>query len=219
MSVESTDPAKKRLLAYHHVKIFKNDMQGIADSMVYISKDSTLYFYRDPVLWTDDNQMTADSIRILILNKKINRIHMVSNSFVASADTLLNFNQIKGRQMTAYFKGNDIDHVNVTGNGESVYFALQDKEREVEGTKEKFQIVSGMNKIICSNMKINFLAGKVNNISFYINPDASFIPPHELKSEDMKLRGFQWRGNDRPTRDEVVHKQVPEKPINAVRKR
>ncbi|HWA35151.1 MAG TPA: OstA-like protein [Cyclobacteriaceae bacterium] len=223
MSVESADPAKKRLLAYHHVKIFKNDMQGIADSMVYISKDSTLYFYRDPVLWTDDNQMTADSIRILILNKKINRIHLVSNSFVASADTLLNFNQIKGRQMTAYFKGNTIDHVNVIGNGESVYFALQDKEREVEdaeeGTKEKFQIVSGMNKIICSNMKINFLEGRVNNISFYVKPDASFIPPHELKKEDMKLKGFKWRGDDRPTRDEVVHKQIAKSPIKAVRKR
>jgi lipopolysaccharide export system protein LptA len=223
MSVESPDPAKKRLLAYHHVKIFKSDMQGIADSMVYIAKDSMLYFYRDPVLWTDENQMTADSIRILILNKKINRIHMVSNSFVASADTLLNFNQIKGRQMTAYFNGKAIDHVNVLGNGESIYFALQDKEREVEdaeeGTKEKFQIVSGMNKIVCSNMRINFLEGRVNNISFYIKPDASFIPPHELKKEDMKLKGFKWRGKEKPTRDEVVHKQVVKSPIKAVRKR
>ena len=218
MSVESVDPAKKRLLAYHHVKIFKRDMQGVADSLVYISKDSTLYFYRDPVLWNGENQMTADSIRILILNKKINRVYLVSNSFVASSDTLMNFNQIKGRQMTAYFEKNAIEHVNVTGNGESIYYALQEKEADVDGKKEKFQIVSGMNKIICSNMKINFKEGKIHNISFYIKPDASFIPPHELKPEDAKLKGFNWRGTDRPTRDEVVHKQS-QNPIKAVRKR
>jgi lipopolysaccharide export system protein LptA len=219
MALESLDPAKKRLLAYNHVKIFKHDMQGVADSLVYISKDSTLYFYKDPVLWTDDNQMTADSIRILVLNKKINRIYLVSNSFVASADTLMNFNQIKGRLMTAYFAKNAIDHVNVTGNGESIYYALQEKEEEIGGKKQKFQIVSGMNRIICSNMKINFVEGKVSNISFYINPDASFIPPHELKAEDMKLKGFQWRGADRPTRDQVVHKQVIQSPIKGSRKR
>ncbi len=207
LSVESTDPKKKLLLAYHHVKIFKNDLQGKADSLVYVSRDSTIYFFRDPVLWANDNQMTADSIRILLENKQISRIYMVSNSFVASIDTLANYNQIKGRRMTAYFRGKQLHHVNVVGNGESIYFALQEKINETEGKKEKFTIVSGMNKIICSNMKINFKEGKVNNISFYIKPDASFIPPHELKKDEILLKGFSWRGTDRPTREQVEQKK------------
>ena len=148
--------------------------------------------------------MTSDSIRVLLEKKKISRINMVSNSFVVSEDSLKNFNQIKGRKMTAFFGGKYIDHVLVEGNGESVYFALQEKEAEVEGKMEKFTIMSGMNKIICSNMKINFKDGKVNNISFYIKPDASFIPPHELKTDEIHLKGFLWRGLDRPTREQVV---------------
>ncbi len=206
VSIESDIPEKKRLLAYHHVRIFKQDLQGRADSLAYVASDSVLFFYNNPVLWANENQMTADSIKILLEKKKIRRIDMVSNSFVASEDTLLNFNQIKGRKMTAFFEGKSIDHVVVEGNGESIYFALQDKEVETGGKKGKLKIVSGMNKIICSNMRINFREGKVNNISFYIKPDASFIPPHELKPEDAQLKGFQWRSPDRPTRNQVVNR-------------
>ncbi len=104
VSIENKIPKKKRLLAYHTVKIFKNDMQGIADSLAYISSDSTLFFYHDPVLWTDENQMTADSIHMLLKQKRIHRIYMVSNSFVVSIDSLDDYNQIKGRRMTTYFE-------------------------------------------------------------------------------------------------------------------
>ncbi|HRI80360.1 MAG TPA: OstA-like protein [Cyclobacteriaceae bacterium] len=206
VSIESKDPKKKRLLAYNNVRIFKSDLQGIADSLAYVASDSILYFYRQPVLWANENQMTSDSIRILLEKKKISRIYMVSNSFVASQDSMSNFNQIKGRKMTAFFDGKHIDHVVVEGNGESIYYALQEKEIEENGKTEKIGIVSGMNKIICSNMKLNFREGKVSTIRFYVKPDASFIPPHELKQEDTLLKGFLWRGESRPTRDKVVQK-------------
>ncbi len=205
VSIDSNDPKKKRLLAYNNVRIFKRDLQGRADSLAYVASDSTLYFYGDPVLWTEGNQMTADSINVLLLNKKINRILMTNLAFVASEDSLKNFNQIKGRKMTAYFDDKSIHHVVVEGNGESVYFALQ-KLAEKDST-QNITIVSGMNKIICSNMKINFKAGKIHNISFYVKPDASFIPPHELKPELTLLKGFAWRVKDRPSRGTVVQRK------------
>jgi len=193
------------LLAYNGVKIFKSDLQGIADSLVYITHDSTLYFFRDPVLWTEGNQMTADSIRMIINNRSIDRIFMINNAFVVSQDSLNHFNQIKGRDMTAFFDGEAISNVDVQGNGESIYFALQEAESDdnEEGNLPQ-SFVMGMNRILCSNMKINFKQGKVNNISFYIMPDASFIPPHELKESDQRLRGFTWRQKEKPYKKDVV---------------
>ncbi|HNP94488.1 MAG TPA: OstA-like protein [Cyclobacteriaceae bacterium] len=206
VSVESPDPAKKKLLAYHNVKIFKSDLQGIADSVVYVAHDSILYFFNDPVLWTEENQMTADSIRMLITNKTIDKIFLVNNSFVVSEDSLSHFNQIKGRKMTAIFDGKAINHVDVMGNGESIYYALQELEKKSEGqdSVQTIAVLTGMNKIICSNMKINFKEGKVNNISFYVRPDASFIPPHEIREGDKKLRGFVWRKKEKPEKEDVV---------------
>lgn len=148
VSIENEDPAKERLLAYYNVKIFKSDLQGIADSVAYISADSMLYFYRDPVLWTEENQMTADSINILISKKSIDRIYLISNSFVVSEDTLTNFNQIKGRKMTAFFDGKAIKHVMVEGNGESIYYALEEKTVVKDADSLRVTAMMGMNKII-----------------------------------------------------------------------
>lgn len=205
VSIESPDPLKKRVLAYNNVKIFRSDLQGIADSLVYVAHDSTLYFFNDPVLWTDENQMTADSIRMLITNKTIDRIFLINNSFVVSKDSLEHFNQIKGRKMTAIFRKKAINHVDVEGNGESIYFALQEVKKDSSELASSPPVTTmGMNKIICSNMKINFKGGKVNNISFYVRPDASFIPPIELQEGDKKLRGFIWREKEKPEKSDVV---------------
>jgi lipopolysaccharide export system protein LptA len=194
VSIDDKDPKKKRLLAYHNVKIFKKDMQGLADSIEYRSADSTLYFYKNPVLWTQGNQMTADSISMLIEHNTISKIFMVMNAFVISQDTLLNFNQIKGRKMTAQFLNGKLHHVYVEGNGESLYFALDDKS----------QLVMGLNKIICSSIAIRFKEGKVNNLSFYVKPDANFIPPHEVTKDDKFLNGFEWKGTKKPAKKDVV---------------
>jgi lipopolysaccharide export system protein LptA len=196
VSVDNADPTKRRLLAYHHVRIFKSDLQGVADSLEYRSADSTIYFYKNPVLWSQGNQLSADSIRMLIKNNTINKIYLVANSFVISSDTLLNFNQIKGRKMTADIRRGKISTVYVEGNGESIYFALDDKTK----------LLMGMNKIICSNIMIRFRDGRVNNLSFYVKPEANFIPPHELKKDDLTLKGFSWKVDEKPKREDVVPK-------------
>jgi lipopolysaccharide export system protein LptA len=194
VSVDNEDETKKRILAYHHVKIFKKDMQGLADSIEYRPSDSTIYFYKKPILWSEENQMTADSIRMLIQNNTISKVFLVANAFVISQDTLLNFNQIKGRKMTAELANSKIHRVLVQGNGECLYFAQDEKEG-------KFM---GMNRIICSSITIRFLNGKVNNLSFYTKPDGQFVPPHELKKEDKTLKGFDWRTGQKPEKKDVV---------------
>jgi lipopolysaccharide export system protein LptA len=212
VSIEDKDPKKKRLLAYNHVKIYRTDLQGVADSIEYRSADSIIYFYKKPVLWSEGNQMTADSISMLIRKKTIDKIYLNVNSFVISRDTLINFNQIKGRRMTADFKNGNIDRVFVMGNGESLYFALQEDKKDSTDAK-----AMGLNKIICSNITIRFVDGKVNNFSFYVRPEANFIPPHELKDEDKRLPGFQWLEKEKPKRKDVV--KSPKNPDPEVRKR
>jgi hypothetical protein len=197
VSIDDQDQEKKRLLAYNNVKIFKSDLQGLADSVEYRAVDSTIYFYQNPVLWSDGNQMTADSIQMLIKNNTIDKIFMNVNSFVISTDTLLNFNQIKGRRMTADFLDKKINRVVVEGNGEAIYYILEENKNTS----------SGLNRIICSNITIRFKDGKVNNLSFYTQPEGRVIPPHEITDEDIKLKGFTWKEKDKPTKSDVKKEQ------------
>lgn len=202
MAIENEDPAKKRLLAYYDVKIFKSDLQGIADSMAYFTADSIIYFYQDPVLWTGENQLSADSINVEVANGTINKLNLRVNSFVVSVDSIKNFNQIKGRTMEGYFNAGELDKVDVNGNGESIFFALNDEETAMVG----------MNRILCSNIVIRFVENKADNLSFYVNPEASFIPPHELEESEQELRGFSWRVKEKPEKDKMLTQvQIKEK--------
>lgn len=203
VSIDHELDENKRLLAYNNVRIFKNDLQGTSDSLAYFLADSTIYFYDDPVLWTAGNQLTADSINLHISNNTIDKLNMTMNSFVISQDTALNFNQIKGRNMTANFENNQISKILVNGNGESIYFALEDIDNSL----------IGMNNILCSDMSINFENSKVDNIVFYVKPEGKLIPPHELEELDKQLNGFAWREDQRPVKAEMIVHQVQNAPV------
>jgi lipopolysaccharide export system protein LptA len=204
VSIESNNPSAKRMLAYSNVKIFKSNLQGKADSLAYFTSDSVLYMYEQPVLWTNENQMSGDTIKVALKNESVDKVYLIANSFVVSQDSLQNFNQMKGRKMTAWFANKSIHHVDVDGNGESIYYVLQEEEKDLDSVLLKIVYVSGMNKMICSNMKINFINGQIDNFSAYEMPDAQFIPPHELQRDQEKLKGFTWQAKARPIREDVV---------------
>ena len=193
VSVEDSIPANERILAYQRVKIFREDLQGVADSLAYHITDSTLYFYQDPVLWSQENQINADSIRIEIRGGKIDALYTVDNSFVVSQDTLRNYNQIKGRDMKASFQDGAISRVDVYGNGESIYYIL-----------ESDSLMVGMNRILSSDIRIDFVDNALDMIRTRPKTEGSLIPPHEIEEENERLNGFEWRADRRPTKREVV---------------
>lgn len=95
----------RRLLGQKNVLVYKSDLQSKCDSLIYDTADSTLYFYKKPIVWSQNKyQMEADSIKILLKNNKIHTMFLKAKSFVVSLDTLHNFNQVKGRTITAYFE-------------------------------------------------------------------------------------------------------------------
>ena len=193
MSIENAD-GDDRLLAYHNVRIFKSDLQGVADSLAYHPRDSVIYFYNNPIMWAEDTQMSADTIDLQIANNTIDKMHMNVNSFIISKDSIKNFNQVKGRLMTTFFKDSKIDKVDVNGNGQSIYFVLEENEKDV----------MGMNSVECSNMKIKFKDNMVRTITFYINAEGDFIPPHEIKGDAEKLEGFDWKAELKPNLQDLL---------------
>lgn len=196
------------LYAYPKVQIYRGNLQGICDSLTYDRQDSIIYLNRDPVLWQAKNQLTADSIQIRSKAGKVDEMRLYSNAFAVNQDTLLNFNQTKGRNMMAYFRDNKMRRVDVLGNAESIFYALDGDT-----------VTTGMNRVLSANMRLLFLDSKLNKISILSNPEAKFIPPHELKPDDERLKGYQWRAKERPTRRQVLGKQFDDRPKKKVVKK
>lgn len=181
------------ILAYNNVKIFKSDMQGKADSMAYHSIDSTIYFYNNPVFWSHNNQITAEGIQIVLNDQALDKMYVAPNAFIAAQDTLGNYNQLKGREMVAYFQDNKMAYIDIMGNGESLYFAIGDS----------LQLV-GMNYLRCSHMRIDMDDANLSKISFFVQPTGLFYPPPKITEADKQLADFTWRIMERPTREEVL---------------
>ncbi|PSR56677.1 hypothetical protein AHMF7605_25865 [Adhaeribacter arboris] len=193
------DPKLKDFIyAYYDVRIYKSDLQGKCDSLTYSVNDSIMYLNRNPIVWSEKSQLVADSMEIFIRRKTLDRMNLYSNAFIISEDTLQNFNQVKGRNMEAFFKEGKLAKVNVNGNGESIYFAL-----------EGDTAVTGMNRSISSDLVLRFKDSKLNTVSLLTNAEASFIPPHELKEPDKRLKGFSWRIEEQPTKEMVLAKRTP----------
>lgn len=198
VSIENEYDSAKRILAYNNVKMWRYNLQGLADSASYFLHDSIIYFYRDPIFWNLKNQIEGDTIFMEITEDQIKNMTLRKNAFLISEDTLLQYNQIKGRNMTAFFNNSELKKIDVDGNGQSIYYVL-DESDSLNTT------LMGMNRIICSDMTIRFKDQKLNNISFYVKPEAKFIPPHELTPDIQQLPGFEWRGLERPKLSDLLN--------------
>ncbi len=187
-----SDEANKYLTAYHDVKMFKSNMQGVADSVSYNFSDSTIYMFQDPVIWAQDSQITADSLNIEIRESKIDRMNLTKNSFVIQRDSAGNYNQVKGRNMVVFFEDSYISKTDVSGNGESIYHI-----KEATGAMS-------MNKIKCSNMALYFEKSAVTEIRTYREVDGQVKPEFEIEPIDKRLRGFIWNVDRKPELRQVA---------------
>ena len=187
--MDKTDTASnnRAMLAYNNTKIYKSDMQGIADSLKYSFTDSMIALYKNPILWNEASQITGDTLFIYRKNNRLDRMDVQQKAFIIMEDTLNKFNQIKGRNMTAWFEENKLNRVNVYGNGQSVYYAKEDDGQ-----------YSGVNDVSCSDMLIKIDSNKVTKITFYNQPEGTFYPLEEFPEENSLLPDFKWLDSLKP---------------------
>jgi len=186
----------KRWSAYYGVRIFKTDLQGKCDSLVYTSNDSVLSFYGEPVLWSLENQLTADFMNMQLADSKISELRLFNSSFITSMEDTVRFNQIKGRDMTGYFTDNKLNSIKVEGNGQSIYYTRNSKKQ-----------FTGVNRADCSDMFIVINESQINSITLINEPDATLYPIDELSSRELRLKGFVWLEEIRPVnKDDIFRK-------------
>jgi lipopolysaccharide export system protein LptA len=175
------------LRAYYRCKLFKRDLQGICDSIVYKTEDSLMTLYHSPVLWSSDCQLSSKKIIVKTGKKRILGFELQENAFVTQLADSNSFNQISGRTINGICKNDKITDIFVKGNAQSLYFL-----------KEKQKVI-GMNKTECSEMRIKMAGNGIDQITFIKKPVSSILPLTDLTESDKKLKGFVWRTEKKPT--------------------
>ncbi len=173
--------------AYHGVRFFRTNLQGSCDSLVYRYSDSTFCMYGEPILWSENNQLTADSIRTWITNKAPDSMMLYNTAFIISLNDSLEFDQIKGKNMKGFFRDNQLVRVNVLTNAETIYFAREDDGDRI-----------GINFATASSMLITLKDKKIERIKYLVSPEASLVPDKDVVPAERRLKGFEWYEAKRP---------------------
>lgn len=192
--VDTSGISFRLIRAYYNCRIFSDGLQAKCDSLSYSFQDSVIHMYEAPVLWSEENQLSADSIAIFTKNRQAERIELYNSAFITSIVDSARFNQLKGRNMKGYFRDNKMYKIRIDGNGETVYF-LVDNQGQI-----------GWNRAKSSSIEIYVDKGKITEINEYQNPDGILNPPMKEK-ENQKLPGFNWLDILRPKNKSDIFKK------------
>ena len=143
--------------------------------------------FSDPVIWTSGTQMFADTINIELKDNAIHRINLNNNAFIINEEIDPIYNQIKGKNVVGYFEEDTLVEMKVSGNGQSIYYAVDDSAAFI-----------GANKAECSDILLRFRDNQVDQVLFLFQPDATFYPMSDIDPKTLRLEGFRWMDDLHP---------------------
>lgn len=181
----------QRIKAFYNVRFYRSDIQGKCDSLHYIIPDSMVYMRTLPVIWAEDSQLSGDLIDIKVKEQTIENLVMYPNAFVIQQDSIKGFNQVKGKEITTFFKDNDIDNMYNKGNAETIYWLRDD-----DGS------LIGINISQSDEMNIIIRNRQISRIKHYNNIKETLYPEKQLKDDMEYLKGFLWQEEKKPVRRE-----------------
>ena len=192
-----TDSTYRRVRAYHGVRVYRDDMQMVCDSMVYLGSDSTIYLYTDPICWSDNQQISADSMRVFIVNGVIDHAVGIKNALCVMNDTLDIFNQMSGKELTAYLIDGEVRIVDVSGNALTVYYPKEEDGGYV-----------GLNTTESSFIRVYVENQEVQRIRFTQATTGVLYPLDKVPENTDRLAIFFWEEESRPISPEDVFRKV-----------
>jgi len=196
------DSTFKIAKGYLNVRLYRNDIQGICDSLVFSERDSVINMYGEPVLWAEENQLSGEFIQAFTKNKKVERVHIQRSAMAVQKVDSINFNQLSGKEMIAHIDSSELQRVHVNGNAETIYFPID----EADST------IIGLNKTESSYVVMYLKNKKAERIVMTSATSGVMYPLGQLTGGNIYLKNYFWLDKQRPTSSADVL-IIPEKEI------
>lgn len=173
---------------YHHVRIYRTDVQGLCDSLAYSERDSIMNMYGTPILWADNNQLSGDFINAHTKNKKIDKIKIEHAAIAIQREDSIFYNQLSGKEIIAFVDSGQLKKVDVNGNAETIYYPRDDKD----------STLVGLNKTQSSFVVMYLKNKKVQRVVLTSATNGIMYPLEKLAKKDLYLNSFFWVEDQRP---------------------
>ncbi|HVN49055.1 MAG TPA: OstA-like protein [Bacteroidota bacterium] len=190
--MKSYKDSVERFVAIDSVQMAKHDLSARCALATYYVSEELITLQTHPMLWSGDNQITGDSMRVRMENKKLRSLWVKNHAVAVSrADSLHTdrYNQLTGKELTMYFHSDKLEQIDVQRNATSLYYTFDKKDP------------NGANKTSGDRIFIDFVKGEIDRIKVVGGVQGQYFPEKMISRHeaDYNLDGFRWYTN-RPER-------------------
>ena len=195
------DSLVRTVHGYRNVRIYRTDFQAVCDSIVGFTADSTIHMYINPVLWNEENQITAQIVDIFTRNQSLERALFTGEPLMSSRVDTSHFNQVSGKEIESFFDKGNIYRTDVKGNGRTYYYM-----EEGDSTDRH---ISGFLVAECADITFEFEDQELSTIIYRGQPSYTIYPMDKIPDTQSQLMpGFTWEAERRPTREQVFDRTI-----------
>ena len=182
----NTDSAYRDLFAYHKVRMYRRDIQGVCDSLVSHELDSCTYLFGQPILWNEGQQVVGEEMRIFNNDSTIDSVHIINQAMTIERIDSISYNQVSSKEMFCYFKDGQLDRNFAKGNVYVDYFMMEGDSAQI-----------GMNYTETTEM-MTYLKNKKLYKIWMPAATSTIYPPFAIPEDKRYLAGFAWFDYIRP---------------------
>ncbi|MFP9116051.1 OstA-like protein [Flavobacterium sp. RHBU_3] len=203
---------------FNDARFYKVDMSGKCDSIHSDEAKGLTQLIKRPVVWNGDSQVTGDIIHLISDNKtqQLDSIKVLNNAFIVQLDTVWSFahrdkpryNQVKGVNLYGRFCDNKLYEIDLVKNTEKIYYMYDSDNTLI-----------GIDKGVSSKIHLDIEDNQIVSVTSLIKPFSESYPENQFAENARKLRGFEWRGDERiltkddifPEEEKKLHEEILKK--------
>lgn len=184
---------------FHRVRFFRNDIQGICDSLSLVERDSIMYMYDMPVIWNEDKQIVGNVIYVHSNDSTLDWARLPETGLMSEHIAEDCFNQLTGSDMTAWFADSTLSRLYVEGNVQIIMFPMEN-----DSTYNKFSFTEG------STLLADFKDGKIERVKMWPETTGTTTPLYLAKRSSYFLPKFRSYEILRPMSPDEIFDYPPE---------
>lgn len=196
-----TDSVYRVMRLYNKVRMFRNDLQGVSDSLVYNSKDSCITLYNEPVIWNENQQLLGEKIMMYLNDSTIDWVHIENQALGVEQLDSIHYNQIAGKEIKGYFEGGQMHQVDVDGNVMINFYQV-----------ERNNVILGVIYAETSHMEIEIENMELQKVNMTPATTGVFYPLFLIPDDKLYLNNFVWLDYLRPLNKEDIFNWRSKKP-------
>lgn len=196
---DTTD--QRIMLGLRNVELYRNDFQGLCDSMLMFTADSTSQLHQKVVMWNELNQITAERADVYTQNQKPKNILFSEGKPLMSSEIdTTRYNQVAGKTIEAFFDQEGVMYkTDIVGNANTYYYMIDDEDGAVMG----FLVAQS------ADMTFNIEDNTVVGIIYRGDPVYSIYPMDKIPdSQPQRMPEFVWHAGERPTAESVMGRWI-----------